>query len=37
MKDAKMTFSLREGGNPLEGCENSAVDLKNYLNYRKTD
>jgi len=37
MREAKMAFSLREGGNPLEGGENSAQDLQNYLNYRKTD
>lgn len=37
MKEAKMAISLRENSTPLLGGENSASDLQNYLNYRKTE
>ena len=37
MREAKMAVSLREFTTPLLGGENSANDLQNFLEYKKTE
>lgn len=37
MREAKLAISLRENSTPLIGGENSANDLQNFLEYKKTE